>query len=198
MVFACLALSLSGCAAHHAPPTASRERAMWPDEPTAAEAAMAMTMRSGPLAHDCDCNGLPDSLDVRAGRNDDVNHNGMDDHCDDDPEVRRREWSEEWRQLASARDTAVLLVRHQCGDEVWIRYTVPQEGAAIRLLARAPSGNVVRILLNRHARSGAYDLVWNQTDNYGWPVPDSTTYSISLELGGRVYTRPVLWRRIGR
>src|SRR5512144_2928503 len=138
-VFACLALSLSGCAAgaaHRAPsvashPSESRPRESPPrespprqyvlDEPTAAEAARAMTMTSGPEAHDCDSNGIPDSLDVLAGRGDDVNHNGQDDVCDDDPAVRRRAWSDDWRQLAAARDTAALLVCHQSGDEVWIR-----------------------------------------------------------------------------
>jgi len=198
-VFACLALSLAGCAAsaeRRAPPPASPAHAYVLDEPTAPEVARAMTMRSGPEAHDCDCNGIPDSIDVLAGRTVDVNHNSMDDDCDDDPDVHRRAWSDDWRQLASVRDTAALLVRHECGDDVWIRYTVPSEGAAVRLLARAPSGKVVKTLLDRHARSGAYELTWDQTDDHGSPVADSTTYSIGLEFGGRVYTRPVLWRHI--
>lgn len=126
-------------------------------------------MVSSPGAHDCDCDGVPDSLDARAGRASDVNQNGQDDVCDDDPAVRRLAWSEDWRKLAAARDTAALLVRHQCEHEVWIRYTVPQGGADVRLTARAPSGDIVGTLLRRHADSGAYDLVWDETDDHGAP-----------------------------
>jgi hypothetical protein len=199
----CLALSSPGCAAHatqgatssvtdsahHAAPgTAPRARPDTIDEPTAAEAARAMTMTSLPEAHDCDC-------DVRAGRAPDLNHNGQDDFCDDDPDVRRREWSEDWRSVASASDTAALLVRHQCEHEVWIRYTIPRGGSDVRLTARAPSGVIVKTLRRGHLGSGACDLIWDETDERGTPVPDSTTYTITLEVGRRSFTGPVFWRR---
>jgi hypothetical protein len=164
-------------------------------EPTAREAARALTMRSAPDAYDCDCNGVPDSLDVREGRASDVNHNGQDDMCDDDPAVRGLAWSEDWRKLAAARDTSAFIVGHQC-REVWIRYTVPEGGADVRLTARAPSGHVVRTLLRRHVDSGAYQLVWDETDDHGKPVADGTLYSITLEIGRRVYVRSAFWRRM--
>ena len=206
----CLALSSPGCAAcatqgatsrvtdnvyHAARATVSRARADSLDEPTAAEAAMAMTMRSLPGAHDCDFNGVPDSLDVSAGRTTDLNHNGQDDVCDDDPAVRRRAWSEDWRGVASASDTSALLVRHAFGHEVWIRYTIPRGGSGARLTARAPSGAIVKTLRRGHLGSGAYDLIWDETDERGKVVHDSTTYTITLEVGRKTYTRPVFWRR---
>ena len=194
-----LVLALAGCAAsgtqtaHRDARPAAPRGATESEEPTAAEAAMAMTMRSAPTAHDCDCNGIADSLDVLAGRTIDVNRNGMDDDCDDDPAVRRRAWSEDWRQAAAVHDTAALLVRHECGKEVWIRYTVPPGGAAVRLVARAPSGKAVRTMRDGPVPSGAYEFIWNQTDDHGAAVADSTTYSITLEFGRHVYTRPVFW-----
>ena len=165
------------------------------DEPTAFEAARRLTMRSEYGIHDCDCNGVPDSIDVREGRSRDVNHNGQDDMYDDDPAVRDLSWTEDWRRLAAARDTSAFLVGHTCEHEVWIVYTVPQGGADVRLTVRAPSGHVVRTLLRRHVDSGAYDLVWDETNDHGRPVPDGTYYAIRLEIGRRVYVRSVFWRR---
>ena len=156
---------------------------------------MAMTMGTLPRAHDCDCNGVSDSLDVLAGRTTDLNHNGQDDFCDDDPDVRRIAWSEDWKRVVSASDSSALLVRHAFGYEVWIRYTIPRGGSGARLTARAPSGAIVKTLRRGHLGSGAYDLIWDETDERGRVVPDSTTYTITLEVGRKSYTRPILWRR---
>jgi hypothetical protein len=161
-------------------------------EPTAREAARALTMRSEYGPHDCDCNGVPDSLDVREGRSRDVNHNGEDDMCDEDPAVRGLAYSE----LAAARDTAAFFVRHHWENELWVHYRVPQGGADVRLTARAPSGKIVRTLLRRHVDSGVYDLEWNKTDDHGMPVPDGIHYAITLEIGRRVYSRDAFWRRL--
>ena len=201
----CFVGTLSGCTAgraggpgHKAPPARPTEPHPAPGgetdvfgEPTAREAARALTMRSAPDAYDCDCNGVPDSLDVREGRASDVNHNGQNDMCDDDTVVRGLARSE----LAAARDTATFFVLHQCEHELWIHYRVPQGGADVRLTARAPSGKIVRTLLRRHIDSGAYDMVWDETDDNGIPVPDGTLYSITLEIGRRVYSRKAFWQR---
>ena len=202
---ACFVGTLSGCAAgragssgHEPPPVRPTETPPAPGadafvlgEPTAFEAARRLTMRSAPDAYDCDCNGVPDSLDVREGRASDVNRNGQDDMCDDDTEVRGLARSE----LTAARDTATFFVLHQCEHELWIHYRVPQGGADVRLTARAPSGKIVRTLLRRHIDSGAYDLIWDETNDNGIPVPDGTLYSITLEIGRRVYSRKGFWRR---
>ena len=97
--------------------------------------------------------------------------------------------------MASASDTSALLVRHECEHEVWIRYTIPRGGSGARLTARAPSGTIVKTLRRGHLDSGAYDLVWDETDDHGAAVPDSTTYTITLEVGRRSFKRVVFWKR---
>ena len=154
---------------------------------------MRLTMTS--LPPDCDSDGVPDSLDILAGRADDVNHDGVDDYCDDDPAVRSETFSDHWKQLACLPDTVFFKARHQAGDEVWVRYTVPEGGARVSLQIAAPSGVMVKELVHGHQACGAYDYIWHQDDSWGRAVPDGTVYRLTLEMNGRSFTQTAFWRR---
>jgi hypothetical protein len=164
------------------------------DEPTAFDAARALTMRTAQTFPDCDYNGIPDSLDIVAGRTEDRNHNYVDDYCDDDVAVRKQEFSYAWRQLANQPDTIFFKLRHMSDDSVWVRYTVPESVAHVTLRVLTPSGKEVRRIVDTAQRRGPYEEVWGQDDSRGHALPDSVLYDLVLSVNKRTAVRQAIWK----
>src|SRR5262249_2421942 len=122
-----------------------------------------------PEREDCDGNGVADAIDIREGTEEDLNHNGVIDPCDPDTNLPSHPHNQSWRARRSAADTSFFWAGFQSrpvadgGEIVAIRYTVPLEGASVRLDVFDAHGYLVATPVRTRQDAGAYESVWNRT-----------------------------------
>jgi len=146
---------------------------------------------------DCDDNGIPDSIDIRVGACDDVNHNGVIDQCDGDTSLFGHYHNTSWRRFAATRDTAYFWSAYDVAPdrsaEVMIRFTVPPGKHAVSLAVFEVSGPEVRQLVKDRLVSGGYESTWVLNNSDGRVVAPGR-YDLRLKIDERQYSRPVQWR----
>ena len=151
-----------------------------------------------PERQDCDGNGVPDAIDIREGTEDDLNHNGVIDACDPDTALPANPHNQSWRALGAAEDTSFFWVGFQHrpiedgGEVVAIRYTVPLEGAHVRLDVFDSRGFLVATPMNARQDAGAYESVWNRVGVDG-KVLKPGIYRLRLTVDNHSYVRRVRW-----
>jgi hypothetical protein len=151
-----------------------------------------------PEREDCDGNGVPDAVDIREGTEDDLNHNGVIDPCDADTSLPSNPHNQSWRAFKTAADTSFFWAGFQSrtvaegGRIVAIRYTVPLEGASVRLDVFDAHGVLVATPVNARQDAGAYESAWNRAGTDGKVLP-AGMYRLRLTIDGHVYLRHVRW-----
>ena len=151
-----------------------------------------------PERQDCDGNGVPDAIDIREGTEEDLNRNGVIDPCDPDTNLPSNPHNQSWRAFRNAADTSFFWAGFQNrpvddgGRRVAIRYTVPLEGASVRLDVFDAHGFLVATPWNARQDAGAYESAWNLTDARGRILP-AGIYRLRLTVDGRTYLRRVRW-----
>ena len=151
-----------------------------------------------PERQDCDGNGVADAIDIREGTEEDLNHNGVIDPCDPDTNLPSNPQNQSWRALRSAPDTSFFWAGFQNrpledgGRIVAIRYTVPLEGASVRLDVFDARGFLVASPVRARQDGGAYESAWNRTGADGKVLPPGM-YRLRLTVDGHVYFRRVRW-----
>jgi len=151
-----------------------------------------------PERQDCDGNGVADVIDIREGTEEDLNHNGVIDPCDPDTNLPSNPHNQSWRALRSAPDTSFFWAGFQNrpqedgGEIVAIRYTVPLEGANVRLDVFDAHGYLVATPVQSRQDAGAYESAWNRAGSDGKVLPPGI-YRLRLTIDGHVYMRRVRW-----
>jgi flagellar hook capping protein FlgD len=213
MLFLLLSLAaLAGCASTPpAPPPAQAlhsldtQNQLPPDTALAAEAD-SMNLRPPtdiiqpfvPEREDCNNNGVPDAVDIREGTEDDSNHNGIIDACEPDTNLPANPHSNRWRALRAAPDTSYFWAGFRNrpvddgGEIVAVRYTVPGEGARVRLDVFDARGFLVATPVNAEQDGGAYESAWNRAGADG-KVLAPGMYRLRLTVDGHTYVRRVRW-----
>lgn len=213
VVLAVLAASLLGACATTppAPPPAQALRSLEPqnqlppDTVLAAEAD-SLNLRTPtdaikpfvPEREDCDGNGVADMIDIREATEDDTNHNGIIDACEPDTNLPANPHNNQWRALRSAPDTSYFWAGFRNrpvddgGEIVAVRYTVPLEGAHVRLDVFDARGFLVATPVNAEQDGGAYESAWNRAGADG-KVLKPGIYRLRLTVDDRSYVRRVRW-----
>jgi flagellar hook capping protein FlgD len=151
-----------------------------------------------PERQDCDGNGVPDAVDIREGTEEDLNHNGVIDPCDPDTSLPSNPNNQSWRALRTAADTSFFWAGFQNrpvadgGRIVAIRYTVPLEGASVRLDVFDSRGFLVATPVSTRQDAGAYESAWNRTGADGRVLP-AGMYRLRLTVEAHMYLRRVRW-----
>ncbi len=200
MIGLAMAIQLLTCAhagkPHSAPGNAVRQSvgALAEDPELTTREAARLLAAEGPHGFaDCDHNGVPDSLDILAGRLPDTNHNFQDDFCDDVRTVRDSASTESWKGIACLPDTFYFSAYHLPSHRIWIRYTVPAHGAHLTL--RALHGDrPVATIRRAFETCGAQELVWQPKNDLGQALPGSTPYTIEIREEGIVRRSEVYWK----
>jgi hypothetical protein len=142
---------------------------------------------------DCNGNAIPDSVDIRAGFSQDVNHNGEIDDCDTDDEVAEQARSGgKWWRYADSPDSTYFSVTHSGVPRITIRYTVPPLGADVSLTVHDEAGAELGALVNQHQDNGPYIIQWDRKIRGQGLRPG--TYTFRLFLGGKLLERKMGWR----
>lgn len=198
-VAACSSQSGGGLAIDDSPPPASVSDTLPVDTSFAPELRPDTIRADAPEREDCNGNGIADVFDVREGTEDDANGNGVPDPCEPDTNLFAHPFNKRWQLFALAADTSFFWTGYQRrarddgGEVVAIRYTVPREGAAVRLEVFDARGAPVVTLVNKRQESGAYETEWHR-DGGGKGVPQGT-YRLRLEVNGRTIVRRAAWAR---
>jgi hypothetical protein len=147
---------------------------------------------------DCDENGIPDSIDIRDGADDDVNGNGIIDQCDGDTSLLANYHNSSWRQFASKPDTAFFWTAFDRAPDsetsVWIRFTVPPGKHQVHVTVLAEKREI-RQLVKAVLEGGSYERYWNQRDAAGHAVTQGR-YRMRLTIDQHEYMRVVQWREM--
>jgi hypothetical protein len=154
-----------------------------------------MMARMRPTFADCNGNSIADSIDIAAGMEDDVNHNGIADDCDPDTNLCVRRGGrclDEWKAYASRPDTSYFLARHKWNGTVLIRYTVPPGPHAVRLDALRSGSEASVTIVSAVMNGGSYMLSWDKRGIGETPLPPGT-YDLRMTIGAISYSSRVRW-----
>jgi hypothetical protein len=154
---------------------------------------------AAPERTDCNWNGIPDSVDIAEGTEDDVNHNGVIDNCDSDTTlcVQRADCRDTWRLLSTKPDTSYFWSAHAPDGTILLRYTIPPHGARVSLTAERIQGvHAIKIIKPSRRASGAYELSWDKRDPATHKAVPPGLYRLTLTIGKRTYTRRVHWAEL--
>jgi len=133
--------------------------------------------------HDCNVNGVADSLDIATQHSDDANENGIPDECEELPTGAGESVASGWRLLPN--------VPNPFNPSTTIRYVVPEGGGVVAVRVFDVSGRVVRTLARGFQSAGEHDVTWNGRDDRG-SRSATGVYFCRLEAGQTTLTRKLV------
>lgn len=146
------------------------------------------------LRSDCDGNGIPDTVDIRAGATADANQNDIDDWCDPDSVVRAAaQDTVAWTRKALAGSALSLWTRYSRSDHIDIRVVTPSPHTFMTVGLFGPSGKRIADIYRAIPGRRALSFHWKLRQNDGKPIPEGV-YLLKASVGERHQARTVEWR----